>query len=450
MSRDQWQPRLSCMTGTLLWHIRACKGIIPVHIKRVELEGFRGISRLEMHFNRDITVLIGRNGIGKTSVLDAMACVLTAVQNTWPTDDSPGHLRDIPLEFKDRKIGQDDGSVEVTFELDGQVRSGVTLAEVSIGTSFSHNKTGQVHPSLYNFWKLLQNTDLRDQPRTLMVYYRQDRGFENSTYVSTGSSVQQVINTSLQGDLQALSNLQTWWDKRDAEEARNVRDRDPAFRDPQLEAIRAVIKEIDGFEAISFSSAGNEEGLFFKKVTGDYIHISKLSSGEKSFIILLADLGRRLQVVSPFEKLGEISGIVLIDEIELNLHPHWQSKIIPTLRRVFSSCQFIITTHSPQVVSAIDSDHVTIMYLDEDGVVDVQKPLRTKGQTSNYLLEGVFGASERYPESDNLIDAFNMAIDRKDFSRAEELLERITRSIEGEPPEMFVLRKRLDKLQANR
>jgi len=438
------------MTGILLRHIRACKGIIPVHIKRVELEGFRGISRLAMNFNRDITVLIGRNGIGKTSVLDAMACVLTSVQRIWPTEDGPGLLLNIPLEAKDRKIGQNDGSVKVTFELDWLLRSGLALTEASVGTTFSHNKTGQIAPSLYDFWKLLESADLRDQPRTLMVYYRQDRGFENSTYPSTGSVVQQVINTSLQGDLQALSNLQAWWDKRDAEEARNVRDRDPAFRDPQLEAIRAVITEIDGFEAISFSSTSNDEGLFLKKVTGDYIHISKLSSGEKSFIILLADLGRRLQVISPFEKLSEISGIVLIDEIELNLHPHWQSKIIPTLRRVFKSCQFIITTHSPQVVSAIDSDHVKIMHLDENGVVDVQKPLRTKGQTSNYLLEGVFGASERYPESDNLIEDFNIAIDRKEFSRAEELLEKITRSIEGEPPEILVLRKRLDKLQANR
>lgn len=419
-----------------------------MHIERAEIVGFRGISSLTMAFNRDITVLIGKNGIGKTSVLDAIASVLTSVQSILPKKDGPGNFTNIPLQIKDQKFGYEDGSIKLTLNLDGSMKLGFFGPKISIGSSFSQKKSGQTEPSLLDFWQFIENGGLRNEPRTLMVYYRQDRGFEDSTYAPTGSAVEQVLQSSLQGNLQALSNLQTWWDKRDAEEARNVRDKDFNFRDPQLEAIRTVIKEIDGFEGISYSSGGDEEGLFLRKTTGDNIHISQLSSGEKSFIILLADLGRRLQVLSPEKQLADIPGIVLIDEIELNLHPHWQSKILTTLRRVFGGCQFVVTTHSPQVISAIDSDHVNIMYLDDNGLVKIQKPLRTKGQTSNYLLEGVFEASERFPETDDLIDLFNIAIDRGDVSRARDLLDKINLSIEGDPPEMLVLRKRLNRLQA--
>lgn len=417
-----------------------------MRLKKIELEGYRGISRLEMPLNEDITVLIGRNGVGKTSVLDAMAAILFFVQSVWPSKDQPGNFQNIPIEVKDRKLGENDGFVKaaLSFEMGPQQEYRQTIF---IKTTISEAISLRSSQSMLDFWQLWQDGILSNQTRTLMVYYRQDRGFERFSRATSGPDIQQVLQSSLQGDLQAISNLQSWWDKRDAEEARNVRDVDPTFRDPQLEAIRKVIKEIDGFDGIKFSSSSLEEGLFLQKSTGDRIHINNLSSGERSFIILLADLARRLQVVCPSKPLGEIPGIVLIDEIELNLHPRWQSKIIPTLLSVFRNCQFIVTTHSPQVVSAIESDHVTIMDFDEDGAVKVQRPLRTKGQTSNYLLEGVFKASERFPEIDKIIDAFNMAVDENDKLKAEALLAEIMLSIEGSPPELLVLRKRLERLQ---
>ena len=76
------------------------------------------------------------------------------------------------------------------------------------------------------------------------------------------------------------------------------------------------------------------------------IDVNQLSAGEKSVILLIADLAMRLTIANPsLENPLEGEGIVLIDEIDLHLHPQWQRNILPALLATFSKCQFIVTTH---------------------------------------------------------------------------------------------------------
>jgi len=268
--------------------------------------------------------------------------------------------------------------------------------------------------------------------------------FEMQSRRQAGSS---SIQDELEGDLRAISHLETWWDQKDAEEARRVRDTSETdFRDPQLQAIRSLIQRVDSFKDIYYSYKSVNPGLYFRKNDNSIVHISKLSGGERSYIILLADLARRLQISYPELDLSEIPGIILIDEIELNLHPLWQSEIVQTLREIFKECQFIITTHSPQVISAVSKEHVRIIDNRGDGTVVVETPLSTRGRTSNYLLEGVFGATERFPEVDVAISKFNDAIDMRNEQAAKDLLDLIQRSVDGSPPDLLVLKKRLKKL----
>lgn len=208
------------------------------------------------------------------------------------------------------------------------------------------------------------------------------------------------------------------------------------------------MKEIDSIKDINYFSTANPPGLYFTKEDDTQVHLSRISSGERSYIILLADLARRLQLNAPRLSLQEISAIVLIDEIELNLHPTWQSEIIPLLRRAFPACQFIVTTHSPQVLSALENHHVRALERGKYGYINVSTPINTKGRTSNYLLEGVMGAAERFPEVDEAIRDFNNAIDNHDIHRAEVLLNVIKSKVDGMPPELVVFNKRLTNLMS--
>ncbi len=150
----------------------------------------------------------------------------------------------------------------------------------------------------------------------------------------------------------------------------------------------------------------------------------------------------------PDKPLEDISAIVLIDEIELNLHPAWQSEIVPMLADVFASCQFIVTTHSPQVLSGVESRQVRIVEVDiAEGSSKVTVPLSTRGRTSNYLLEGVLGSSERFPPVNALIGEFNDAVDKGDAQTAIDKLAMLEEQIENDTVTLLVLRKRLKRLR---
>ena len=123
-----------------------------------------------------------------------------------------------------------------------------------------------------------------------------------------------------------------------------------AYADPELVAVRNLLKQLDGFAAIRSRKPPDksERTLFLEKDRAN-IPFESLSGGEQAFFLLAADLARRLMLAapSPYTTLEDAPGIVCIDEIELHLHPAWQRKILKTLMKTFPACQFIVTTHSP-------------------------------------------------------------------------------------------------------
>ena len=414
----------------------------------LHMENFRGTRELDIGFEPDMTVIVGRNGAGKTSILDALGMMMGFVR---------AHLNgpyrgSLDLRHSRQDVRESAGRfiLNLTFEIENPESN--SKHRDDLGIEFF----GDDRSPHYRFSERLQQWSdaIEFQPR--FIHYRQDRGFESEQYRRNPDDAKSVLDPetvqtlSLNEDLKAIGDLEIWWDRRDAQEARRVRDGERDYRDPQLEAIRNLIAKIDSFLGVAFNSTASPSGLHFVKNDGTPIHVNGLSGGERSYIILLADLARRLQVFAPDKPLEEIPAIVLIDEIELNLHPAWQSEILPTLRGVFEACQFIVTTHSPQVLSGVESSKVRMIEEDVPGWSwKVTVPLSTRGRTSNYLLEGVLGASERYPPVDALIASFNVAIDKSDIATAAKKLAKIEKEIGDDAPTLLVLRKRLKSLQGS-
>jgi predicted ATP-binding protein involved in virulence len=408
----------------------------------LDVKNFRALDSVKIDFDPKVTVIVGRNGAGKTSILDAIKGMLPPIRMLWPNSDGNVQIRKISISNEDIRYGAEECYINLKYALADPSRNVSVEDEVSFSTS--DKKRGNAAEN-----RLRQNTlspNYTVPQKTLLIYYHQDRGFSSRGKSDDVFNSDVVQNTSLQADLRAINDLELWWDKLDAQEARTVRDDNRNYRNPELEAVRKLIQAIDNFSDISYSST-EKPGLYFTKNDGAKIHVSKISSGERSYVILLADLARRLQVISPDTALQEIPGVVLIDEIELNLHPAWQSEIVSTLCNTFKACQFIITTHSPQVISSASSRNVRILDRTIEGKTTIDTPLSTKGRTSNYLLEGIFGASERFPPLDRKVEEFNDAIDRKDPASAKKIFNELSNSIEGQPPELVVLKKRLSKLE---
>lgn len=90
---------------------------------------------------------------------------------------------------------------------------------------------------------------------------------------------------------------------------------------------------------------------------GNKVNITQLSQGQKMLVALAGDLARRLTTLNPeSDEPLKCHGVVIIDEVELHLHPRWQQEILIGLQRTFPNLQFIVTTHSPQVLSTVDNE----------------------------------------------------------------------------------------------
>lgn len=161
----------------------------------------------------------------------------------------------------------------------------------------------------------------------------------------------------------------------------------------QLKFIKAAISTLlPGFSDIYLDrSTGNV--AVYVVIDGEKLHINQLSEGQRIILGLGADIARRLTMLNPvIDVLDDASplngqGIVLIDEIELHLHPKWQQNILLNLSKTFKNIQFIVTSHSPQVLSTVDKSNIRI--LDDNGaaVPDFQ----TQGVMSSDILERIMG-----------------------------------------------------------
>ena len=133
---------------------------------------------------------------------------------------------------------------------------------------------------------------------------------------------------------------------------------------------------------------------------GSTIAVRHLSDGERGVLALVLDLARRLVQANPEmdNPVLEAEAVVLIDEIDLHLHPSWQRAIVRNLTSTFPRCQFIATTHSPQVIGEVGHERIHIMTDSE-----VYSPTHSFGVDSSRVLDEIMDAESRTKEAQDLL-----------------------------------------------
>lgn len=158
---------------------------------------------------------------------------------------------------------------------------------------------------------------------------------------------------------------------------------------------------------------------------GETLNVAQLSQGEKSLMALVGDIARRLAMLNPaLENPLEGDGIVLIDEVDLHLHPSWQRSLCDRLIETFPNCQFVLTTHSPLVIS--DCKNV-LVYTLANGVLQ-QLPSQY-GQDANTVLLDVMDTSIRNEKIDTELKDLLDAIQDSNLSYAQQLLAELTEEL---------------------
>ncbi len=403
-------------------------------IRTLTLKNFRGFESATVDLDRPLTVLFGVNGSGKSSVLVGCALLCSAAQGNfergWRHDPTDADVRagEGELSLTATLVNGD-----VTRDWSVRHRRGNTFKESGI------LKVGFVRA-------------LAGDPHLLSVFYEASRDV-----APAHDAFSLVENGGTSGDLRPLSathdalvagglkfrSLFQWFKAReDVENERKVAEQDLSLEDPQLSAVRrAVAGMLPGFSGLRIQ----RDPLHMVIRKGDEtLLIDQLSDGEKLLLALTADLARRLAMT--YADLGDpLQGeaIVLIDEIELHLHPAWQRRVLADLRRTFPGCQFIVTTHSPQVLSEVPNDAVI-------QVKDFQffRPAApTAGRDSNAILWEVLEVPAHPQTIVAQLDAITDLLDDGKEGEAREQLDRLAQALTERDPEVARLRGLLDVME---
>lgn len=157
--------------------------------------------------------------------------------------------------------------------------------------------------------------------------------------------------------------------------------------------------------------------------------VRMLSDGEKGIISLAADIAYRMALLNPnlLDKVLETPGVVLIDEIDLHLHPSWQKKIMGNLMSIFPNIQFIVTTHSPSILLNVPRENIWI--LNQKEIYQPQD--MTYGRTVEEILREVMDTNVQPDEVVGMQKEFDQAVDNGDYDSAKKILDKM-KNIMGE------------------
>ena len=396
-------------------------------VTKLTLENFRGIARLELEFHERVNVLMGENGAGKSAILDCLAILLSRLIGRIKSTTGAGH----PFGDHDITNGQKETKNGISVEIDGQsVSWSVTKTQPGLKKQTITNQE-QLKGIAQKIQADYESDEDLDFP--LAVYYPVNRAvLDIPLRIRKRHEFHQLsaYDESLSGAKNNFRVFFEWY--RNREDLENeIRIREPQHRDRELNAVRTAIETLlPGWSELHVQRSPLR--MVVKKGQAE-LAVNQLSDGEKCQLALAGDLARRLAIANPSLK-NPLDGqaVVLIDEIDLHLHPSWQRTIVPRLAETFSNCQFIVTTHSPQIASEVDEGDVVLLERTTDNV-SVSYPEAVYGLDSNRILEDLMGVAERpQPVKDDLAKLFRV-IEESDLKAAKTIVARLNDRIGSDP-----------------
>jgi predicted ATP-binding protein involved in virulence len=358
-------------------------------IHHLEVKNFRGFEHRSFDFSDQFNVLIGDNGTGKTAILNALAVAVSPIVPSFSTSFSesdffpsnpPNFLENSTLQVVSSNIDSNiianlksninpDDIRQVRYQK-GQtptVESQYPVIVSCQGSSHDkplswtcslESKNGKIHgsttPEILKFSEQTQN-DVRNGEDTclpLIVQYSTNRLWQvprgKINFLKPESRLTGYIDCLQTGlNLEQVSQWLKTMELASLQRKEQIQ---------VLEAVKEAIKNClqDIIENISFDIL--EDEFFITSKNGQVLPLRLLSDGVRNMLAMVADIAYRTAVLNPhlgIDVVKQTPGIVLIDEIDLHLHPKWQRRVVEDLRRTFPEIQFFATTHSPFIIQSL-------------------------------------------------------------------------------------------------
>ena len=416
-------------------------------IEQLELVNFKGFKKNTFYFEENNILLSAENGRGKSSILEAInLCLSKLASNYVPTK---------PIPFSDEMIRNKTSQSLIELSLVYKNRStSCSLmkkrSSKSRGTSAAVFDKSQVAELVNDFRDIIDN-ESGNIP--IIVYYPTQRNvIDVPSRIRTRHEFGQA--SSYEDAFKSGVNFRTFFEwYRDEEDMENEGKLAISlnYQDKKLSAVRSAIYSfLPGFSNLRIVRSRQRMSI---EKNGETLAINQLSDGEKSLLALIGDLARRLALANPsLNDPLEGEGIVLIDEIDLHLHPSWQRKVMESLPNIFPNIQFILTSHSPQVMGS--ASDFKVFFLEGEASLGNEKIRNANlyGKDSNLILEAFMGTSSRDKDVQQLIDELFIYLTNKDLNKSKELFKSLLTILDFSDPDLkkaeFLI-NRLERIKAN-
>lgn len=404
-------------------------------LTKLKMKAYRGFKQAEIEFDPHLTLLVGINGAGKTTVLDALAVLMSQLFFEGTKRSSEARQ----ISEVDIRIGHSFTQLEIELLVNEQMlrwKSGLKQPQQTLFDLTPDDASDDERA------KLREAVLLHADALALAVYYPVNRAVRDIPQRARRGHAfgkGEALDGAFEGGRSDFRRFFEWFREREDVENQHRLRVDSKYRDPQLSAARLAVELLVlGFTDVRIDRSPPR--MFVTKAGVD-LQIEQLSEGEKCMLALAGDLARRLAIANP-DRIDPLNAeaIIWIDEVELHLHLGWQRTLVGALRRTFPNCQFILTTHSPQVLAAVPTDSVRLLENFEITKPDVV----TEGRDPSALLRDFWGIPVRPDWALEAIRDVEQRIDKEDYEGARQALSRLATRLSTQDDDITRLQTHLD------
>ncbi len=422
-----------------------------MRIDSLVIKNFKGYSERTFEFAPSFNLLVGPNGVGKTSALDALAVTagswLLGVRGYDSRHFYPSDVRLAPRTYDGEFRFEEQYPIEIIAT--GQVLGSPCTWSRSLSRPKGRSTTG----GALALRRLAASADkqVRDgEPVTLPLisYYGTGRLWLEPRHNA------QVKNADKLAKKRELSRLEGY--KNSVDPRLSVSDL------VRWIARHSWISYQQGHETSVFrmvkkailDCVEDAENLYFDPKRGEVVVVMKehgpqpfsnLSDGQRTMLAMIGDIAQKATKLNPQfgdKVLQECPGVVLIDELDLHLHPRWQRHVIHDLKSTFPKIQFFATTHSPQIVGQALAQEVIL--LDTDSAVN---PAQAYGMDTNWILKHLMGAESETSEMRDGVSQIRQWIEANELEKARKKLQELRSLIQGDRPDLAEAAAAIDRIE---